>query len=87
MHKLKRALVALFILLLSAFVLLFVMENQQAVSIVILGWSMPAIPMAVLVLLVLVVGLVVGPVLGSCSMMLHRSRRRASAQDTTHSGG
>lgn len=64
MRNLKRALVALFMLLLAAAVLFFVLENQQAVSLVMFGWSAPAMPVALLVLAALLVGLAVGPLAG-----------------------
>ncbi len=50
MRNLKRALAALFVLLLAAVVLFFVLENQQAVSLVMFGWTAPPLPVAVLVL-------------------------------------
>lgn len=79
MRNLKRALVVLFVLLLAAAVLFFVLENQQAVPLVLFGWSAPAMPVAVLVLVALVVGLVVGPLLGAYGLM--RARRRISASE------
>ena len=44
MRNLKRALAAVFVLLLAAVVLFFVLENQQAVSLVLFGWAAPAMP-------------------------------------------
>ncbi|WP_236247904.1 lipopolysaccharide assembly protein LapA domain-containing protein [Pseudomonas mosselii] len=76
MRNLKRALAALFVLLLAAVVLLFVLENQQAVSLVLLGWSAPSVPVAVLVLVALVIGLAVGPMLGAYSVAQGRRRLR-----------
>lgn len=78
MRNLKRALAALFVLLLAAVVLFFVLENQQAVSLVMFGWTAPAMPVAVLVLMALVVGLAIGPLLGGYGLM--RSRRASRAQ-------
>lgn len=63
MRNLKRALAALFVLLLAAVVLFFVLENQQTVSLVLFGWAAPAMPVAVLVLAALVIGLAIGPLL------------------------
>ncbi|UVL17987.1 lipopolysaccharide assembly protein LapA domain-containing protein [Pseudomonas sp. B21-023] len=80
MRNLRRALAALFVLLLAAVVLFFVLENQQAVSLVIFGWSAPAIPVAVLVLAALVVGLAIGPLLGAYGLMRGKRRIRASAR-------
>ncbi len=65
MRNLKRALAVVFVLLLAAVVLFFVLENQQAVSLVLFGWSAPEMPVAVLVLAALVIGLAVGPLLGA----------------------
>lgn len=77
MRNLKRALAALFVLMLAAVVLLFVLENQQGVSLVLFGWSAPAMPVAVLVLTALIVGLAVGPLLGAYGLM--RGKRKISA--------
>lgn len=75
MRNLKRALAAVFVLLLAAVVLFFVLENQQAVSLVLFGWAAPEMPVAVLVLAALVIGLAVGPLLGAmaCSAASARS--------------
>lgn len=74
MRNLKRALVVLFVLVLAILVLFFVLENQQAVALVIFGWSAPAMPVAVPVIVALLVGLAVGPLLGAYGVM--RSKRR-----------
>ncbi len=47
MRNLKRALAAVFVLLLAAVVLFFVLENQQTVSLVLFGWAAPAMPVVV----------------------------------------
>ncbi|PVZ32920.1 LapA family protein [Pseudomonas sp. CC120222-01a] len=80
MRNLKRALAALFVLLLAALVLFFVLENQQAVALVLFGWSAPAMPVAVPVLAALVVGLAVGPLLGAYGVQRSKRRIRASAR-------
>ncbi|MNJ55489.1 hypothetical protein D3C77_509820 [compost metagenome] len=64
MRNLKRLLLMLFLLVLVAVVLLFTLENQQVVNLVLLGWSMPAIPVALVVVIALLVGLVLGPLIG-----------------------
>lgn len=74
MRNLKRALVVLFVLMLATLVLFFVLENQQAVALVMFGWSAPAMPVAVPVVAALLVGLAVGPLLGAYGVL--RSRRR-----------
>ncbi|MCE0916200.1 MULTISPECIES: lipopolysaccharide assembly protein LapA domain-containing protein [unclassified Pseudomonas] len=76
MRNLKRALVVLFVLLLAAVVLFFVLENQQSVSLVLFGWSAPSVPVAVLVLVALVIGLAVGPMLGAYGVARGRRQLR-----------
>ena len=76
MRNLKRALVVLFVLLLAAVVLFFVLENQQSVSLVLFGWSAPSVPVAVLVLVALVIGLAVGPMLGAYGVSRGRRQLR-----------
>lgn len=86
MRNLKRALLVLFVLLLAAVVLFFVLENQQAVSLVLFGWSAPAVPLAVLVLAALVLGLTVGPLLGAYGLMRGKRKIRASARKDALAG-
>lgn len=74
MHRLKRLLMGLLVLVLAAFILFFVLENQQSVALILFGWSAPAVPAAVLVLVALLLGLVVGPLLCSCIVL--KSARR-----------
>lgn len=64
MRNLKRVLLALVVLAIAAVVLLFVLENQQSVALVLFGWSAPALPLSVVVLTALVGGLLVGPLMG-----------------------
>ncbi|MFG0826871.1 DUF1049 domain-containing protein [Pseudomonas sp. CJQ_7] len=86
MRNLKRALAALFVLLLAAVVLFFVLENQRAVALVLFGWSAPAMPVAVPVLGALVVGLAVGPLLGAYGVQRSKRKIRASVRQATLSG-
>ncbi|QCI11291.1 DUF1049 domain-containing protein [Pseudomonas putida] len=86
MRNLKRALAALFVLLLAAVVLFFVLENQQSVALVLFGWSAPAVPVAVLVLAALVVGLAVGPLLGAYAFMRSKRKLRRSARQEALAG-
>ena len=81
MRNLKRALVARLVLLLAAVVLFFVLENQQDVSLVLFGWAAPAMPVALPVLAALIVGLAVGPVLGSYAVLRSRRRIRLKARE------
>ncbi|UQS13047.1 lipopolysaccharide assembly protein LapA domain-containing protein [Pseudomonas sp. HS6] len=64
MRNLKRMLLGVFILLLVLVILAFVLENQQSVSLLFLGWSGPAIPVSLVVVVPLLVGMFIGPILG-----------------------
>lgn len=67
MRSLKTLLLTIFVLLVGAFFLFFVLENAQPISLLILGWSAPAIPLAVSLLGMLVLGMLMGVVVGiSC---------------------
>lgn len=79
MRNIKRLLAVLFVLVLAALVLFFVLENQQSVALVLFGWTAPAVPVAVLALVSLLVGLVIGPLLGSyVALRAKRRLRKAS---------
>ncbi|MDR2306765.1 MAG: lipopolysaccharide assembly protein LapA domain-containing protein [Paucimonas sp.] len=74
MRNIKRAAMVLFFLLLVSLVLFFVLENQQAVSLVLFGWSAPSLPIAVLLIAALVLGLAVGPFLGLLGYLRRKQR-------------
>lgn len=80
MRNLKRALAVVLILMLGAVALFFVLENQQVVSLVLFGWSAPAMPVAVPVIAALLLGLAVGPLLGVYSIMQNKRKIRVSAR-------
>ncbi|WP_432217398.1 lipopolysaccharide assembly protein LapA domain-containing protein [Pseudomonas kribbensis] len=64
MRNLKRMLLGVFILLLMLVILAFVLENQQSISLMFLGWAGPQLPVSLVMVLALLVGMLVGPVLG-----------------------
>ncbi|WJV24863.1 MULTISPECIES: LapA family protein [Pseudomonas] len=72
MRNLKKLLLVLIVLVIVAVVLLFVLENQQNVVLVFLGWAGPQLPVSMLVLAAFLVGLAIGPVLAAVTV----SRRR-----------
>ncbi|WP_447786626.1 lipopolysaccharide assembly protein LapA domain-containing protein [Pseudomonas germanica] len=74
MRNLKRVLLGVFILLMVLVVLAFVLENQQSVSLLFLGFSAPQLPVSLVVVLALLIGMLVGPILG---WFLGRSSRAA----------
>ncbi|MHA3737411.1 LapA family protein [Pseudomonas sp. Eth.TT006] len=63
MRNLKRVLVGIFILLLTLAILAFVLENQQTVSLLFLGWTGPQLPVSVITVLALLAGMLIGPLL------------------------
>jgi uncharacterized integral membrane protein len=64
MRNLKRVLLGVFILLLVLTILVFVLENQQSVSLMFLGWAGPQLPVSLVIVLALLIGLLIGPLLG-----------------------
>ena len=74
MRNLKRILLGVFILLLVLAILAFVLENQQSVSLLFLGWAGPELPVSLVVVLALLLGMIFGPILG---LLLGRSSRAA----------
>ncbi|MBX9404211.1 LapA family protein [Pseudomonas baetica] len=74
MRNLKRILLGVFILLLVLAILAFVLENQQSVSLLFLGWAGPELPVSLVVMLALLLGMIFGPILG---LFLGRSSRAA----------
>ncbi|WP_312999881.1 LapA family protein [Pseudomonas sp.] len=64
MRNLKRILLGVFLLLMVLIVLAFVLENQQSVSLLFLGFSGPQLPVSVITVLALLIGMLIGPLLG-----------------------
>jgi uncharacterized integral membrane protein len=64
MRRFWRVVLAVFVLLLALVILAFVLENQQSVSLLFLGWSGPQLPVSVVMVLALLAGMLIGPVLG-----------------------
>ncbi|MFZ3281923.1 LapA family protein [Pseudomonas sp.] len=74
MRNLKRILLGVFLLLMVLVVLAFVLENQQSVSLLFLGFSGPQLPVSLVAVLALLIGMLIGPLLG---WFLGRSSRAA----------
>jgi uncharacterized integral membrane protein len=64
MRNLKRVLLGVFLLLLVLAILAFILENQQSVSLLFLGWAGPQLPVSLVMVSALLVGMVIGPILG-----------------------
>jgi putative membrane protein len=76
MSNLKRLLFGIFSLLLVLAVLAFVLENQQSVSLLFLGWSGPQLPVSVVTVGALLTGMVMGPLISVCVSRAARVRRK-----------
>ncbi|MGH9947500.1 MAG: lipopolysaccharide assembly protein LapA domain-containing protein [Pyrinomonadaceae bacterium] len=63
MSHVKRIIFFVIALLIVFATVIFVLENKQAVSLVFLGWSSPELPVAVSLILVLLIGMAIGPLL------------------------
>jgi lipopolysaccharide assembly protein A len=74
MRNFKRVVLAVFALLLVLAILAFVLENQQSVSLLFLGWSGPQLPVSLAILTALLLGMVIGPLL---SLLLRRTSPRS----------
>ncbi|OXR33418.1 hypothetical protein PSUM_15470 [Pseudomonas umsongensis] len=64
MRSLRRVAFILFFLLLFFVILAFILENQQSVSLLFMGWSMPQLPVSLLVITALLGGMLIGPCVG-----------------------
>ncbi|HWH88331.1 MAG TPA: lipopolysaccharide assembly protein LapA domain-containing protein [Pseudomonas sp.] len=78
MRNLKRILLGVFLLLMVLIVLAFVLENQQSVSLLFLGFSGPQLPVSVIAVLALLIGMLIGPMVGwFFGRVARRSRKHA----------
>lgn len=76
MRNLKRVLIAVFVLLLILAILAFVLENQQSVALLFLGWAGPQLPVSVVLVIALLVGMVIGPVINWLLARYSRASRK-----------
>ncbi|CAK9888108.1 MULTISPECIES: DUF1049 domain-containing protein [Pseudomonas] len=63
MHKLSRLLVVVLLAMLAVVTVTFILENQQEVTLSFISYSLPALPVAALLVAALVAGLSAGPLL------------------------
>lgn len=63
MRNFKRVALVLLALLMVLAIVLFMLENNQPVALLFLGWSAPQLPVSVFVLLALLAGMAIGPLL------------------------
>ncbi|MCU1748473.1 LapA family protein [Pseudomonas sp. 6D_7.1_Bac1] len=76
MRSLRRVVFVVFVLLLILAILGFVLENQQAVSLLFFGWTGPQLPVSVVVVIALLVGMLIGPCIAWLYGRIARVRRK-----------
>jgi uncharacterized integral membrane protein len=76
MRNVKRLIFFVIVLLVLAVTIVFVLENQQPVALVFLGWSAPELSVAVPVILALLAGMLIGPVLTWVTRLRKRPKSR-----------
>lgn len=62
MRIFKRILLIVVALVVVAVTMVFMLQNRETVSLTIMGWSAPEISVAVLIVLALLLGMLIGPV-------------------------
>ncbi|WP_421137069.1 lipopolysaccharide assembly protein LapA domain-containing protein [Pseudomonas sp. NFX15] len=82
MGRLNRLLLVLLFLALMAFVVLFILENQQAVALVFLGYTSPQLPISVLMLIAILLGLAIGPAMGIWVVLRNHHKRRLKLRES-----
>jgi putative membrane protein len=75
MRNFKRVMLVLIVLLIVLATVVFVLENQQPVSLVFLGLSAPELSVAVPVIVALLIGMVIGPFLGWVMSLRKKSKK------------
>ncbi|MBM0285302.1 LapA family protein [Pseudomonas chlororaphis] len=76
MRNFKRVLFVVLILLLVLAILAFVLENQQPISLLFLGWAGPQLPASLITITALLFGMLIGPLSGWLVGFTIRGRRR-----------
>jgi putative membrane protein len=62
MRILKRIFLIVVALIVVAVTMVFMLQNRQTVALTVMGWSTPEISVAVLIVLALLLGMLIGPV-------------------------
>ena len=77
MHRVKKSVLGLVVLMAVVIILVFSLENQQTVSLKFLGWSTPQWALSIYVTAALLLGLAFGPLL---SFFFSRRNKRDSSR-------
>lgn len=72
MSKVKQLIAVALLILVIAVVVIFTLENDQAVALVFLSWSTPRASVAAYIVLALLVGCCIGPVISWLAGMMRR---------------
>jgi uncharacterized integral membrane protein len=64
MRMFTRAFTAIAALLLVVTTIVFILENQQKISLVFFGWTSPELFLAIPIIAALLIGMLIGPLLG-----------------------
>ncbi|MGY2258310.1 lipopolysaccharide assembly protein LapA domain-containing protein [Pseudomonas sp. SDO55104_S430] len=78
MRNLKRVLLAVFVLLLVLVILAFVLENQQSVTLLFLGWAGPELPVSLAIVLAVLIGMLIGPLINWALVRSYKTSRKQS---------
>lgn len=81
MKIIKRLLLGMAALLVGLLIVIFILENRQPVSLALFGQSTAALPLASFIVLSFLVGLLVGPLLGSLGLARLRLRLRDTQRE------
>ncbi|MFL7963457.1 LapA family protein [Pseudomonas kielensis] len=63
MRNFKRLALGALALFVASAIVMFVLENNQPVALLFLGWPAPQLPVSVFVILALLAGMILGPLL------------------------
>jgi integration host factor subunit beta len=77
MRNFKRLVIVVLAALVALVVVLFVLENNKPVALAMFGWVAPSLPVAMLVVGAFLVGLVLGPLLGTYIVLRAKRHTRS----------
>ncbi|SDU00352.1 lipopolysaccharide assembly protein LapA domain-containing protein [Pseudomonas mandelii] len=78
MRNFRRVTLVVFVLVFVLLTLTFVLENQQSISLLLLGWPLPEVPISIAIIFALLVGMLIGPLFTFLFGRARRQRQRHS---------